>query len=308
MRILRLGTRASQLALVQAESVAKMLSGFGVDVELVEISTEGDRSSRPVAEFGGQGVFVSALRDALLAGDIDLAVHSYKDLPTRPADGLVIAGIPRREDPRDVLCAHDGQGLLDLPTGARVGTGAPRRVAQLRRLRPDLEYAGVRGNIDTRLRKLADGEYDAIVIARAGLARLGRLDAVTATLDEVLPAPAQGALALECRAEGAGETPADAALRGLLAQLDDAPTRAAVTAERALLATLEGGCSAPVGALAVATEESEIYVRACVVALDGSEAVTRTATGPIRDADAVGRRLAGDMLDAGAAHLLGSKP
>jgi hydroxymethylbilane synthase len=305
MRILRLGTRASQLALVQAESVAKMLSGFGVDVELVEISTEGDRSSRPVADFGGQGVFVSALRDALLAGDIDLAVHSYKDLPTRPAEGLVVAGIPRREDPRDVLCARDGLSLLDLPTGARVGTGAPRRVAQLRRIRPDLEYAGVRGNIDTRLRKLADGEYDAIVIARAGLARLGRLDAVTATLDEVLPAPAQAALALECRA---GESPADAALRGLLAQLDDTPTRAAVAAERSLLATLEGGCSAPIGVLAVVTEESEIYVRACVVAMDGSEAVTRTATGPIRDADAVGRRLAGDMLDAGAAHLLGSKP
>lgn len=305
MSILRLGTRASQLALVQAESVAKMISGFGVDVELVEISTEGDRSTLPVADFGGQGVFVSALRDALLAGDIDLAVHSFKDLPTRPAEGLVVAGIPRREDPRDVLCARDGRALVDLPSGARVGSGAPRRVAQLRRLRPDLEYAGLRGNIDTRLRKLAEGGYDAIVIARAGLARLGRLDAVTAILDEVLPAPAQGALALECRADG---SPADAALRGLLAQLDDVPTRAAVTAERALLATLEGGCSAPVGALAVATEESEIYVRACVVAMDGSEAVTRTATGPIRDADAVGRRLAGDMLDAGAAHLLGSKP
>src|SRR5690242_18524778 len=151
MRILRLGTRASQLALVQAESVAKMLSRFGVDVELVEISTEGDRSSQPVTEFGGQGVWVSAIREALLAGDIDLAVHSYKDLPTRPADGLVVAGIPLREDPRDVLCARDGWGFLDLPTGARVGTGAPRRIAQLRRLRPDLEYLGLRGNIDTRL-------------------------------------------------------------------------------------------------------------------------------------------------------------
>ncbi len=301
-RALRLGTRGSALAMIQARSVA---AAIGADVELVEVLTAGDTSGAAIAELGGTGVFVSALRDRLLAGEIDLAVHSYKDLPTAPAAGLVIAAVPRREDPRDVLVARDGATLGELPTGARVGTGAPRRVAQLRALGLGLEIVGIRGNVDTRLRKVAEGEYDAVVLARAGLARLGRLAEVTEVLDpiQVLPAPAQGALAVECRVD-------DVEVQALLAPLDDPDTRAAVTAERALLAALEGGCTAPVAALAEiaigeSEQDTEIYLRGSVTALDGSDAARLSATGPIVEADAIGRRLAADLLDAGAKHLMG---
>ncbi|PZS30073.1 MAG: hydroxymethylbilane synthase [Pseudonocardiales bacterium] len=299
---MRLGTRGSALAMIQARSVA---AAIGADVELVEVLTAGDTSGAAIAELGGTGVFVSALRDRLLAGEIDLAVHSYKDLPTAPAAGLVIAAVPRREDPRDVLVARDGATLGELPTGARVGTGAPRRVAQLRALGLGLEIVGIRGNVDTRLRKVAEGEYDAVVLARAGLARLGRLAEVTEVLDpiQVLPAPAQGALAVECRVD-------DVEVQALLAPLDDPDTRAAVTAERALLAALEGGCTAPVAALAEiaigeSEQDTEIYLRGSVTALDGSDAARLSATGPIVEADAIGRRLAADLLDAGAKHLMG---
>ncbi len=222
-----------------------MVGELGRKVEIVEIVTYGDRSTAALAQIGGTGVFVSALRDALLAGDIDLAVHSYKDLPTAPADGLLIAAVPLREDPRDVLVARDGLTLGELPPGARIGTGSPRRAAQLRALGFGVEVVPIRGNVDTRLRKVADGELDAVVLARAGLARLDRLDAVTEVLDPLwlLPAPGQGALAVECRA-------ADAALVGELGALDHPDSRAAVTAERALLTALEAGCTAPVGGLA----------------------------------------------------------
>ncbi|MCW2501230.1 MAG: porphobilinogen deaminase, partial [Frankiales bacterium] len=201
MTALRLGTRASALALTQSGHVADALRALGHDVELVHITTHGDTSSAAIAQLGGTGVFVTALRDALLAGEVDLAVHSYKDLPTAPADGLVIAAVPPRQDARDALVARDGLTLGELPTGARVGTGSPRRTAQLRALGMGLEVVPVRGNVDTRIGRVAPGDLDAVVLARAGLARLGRLDEVTETLDplQVLPAPAQGALAVECR-------------------------------------------------------------------------------------------------------------
>jgi hydroxymethylbilane synthase len=304
-RILRLGTRASALARVQSGLVAAAVEGaLGRPVELVDISTEGDRSSAPIATFGTVGVFVSALREALLAGEVDLAVHSYKDLPTAPAAGLVLAAVPTREDPRDVLVARDGLTLAELPPGARVGTGSPRRMAQLRALGLGLELVPLRGNVDTRVGKVRAGELDAVVLARAGLARLGRLAEVTEVLDplQVLPAPAQGALAVECRAGDDVEK--------LLSALDDHASRAAVAAERALLAALQAGCTAPVGALAEVAEGDdgpEVFVRGSVTALDGSDAVRLSATGPVRDAAEVGRRLAADLLDCGAAELMGSQ-
>ena len=312
---LRIGTRASKLALAQAGMIAGALADLGGrEIALVEVSTHGDRSRSAIAEMGGTGVFVSALRERLLAGEIDVAVHSYKDLPTAPADALVLAAVPAREDPRDALVARDGLTLGELPPGSRIGTGAPRRIAQLRALGLGLELLPVRGNVDTRIAKVSAGELDAVVLARAGLARLDRLDVVTEVLDplQVLPAPAQGALAVECRAD-------DKALIDVLRALDDADTRAAVTAERALLAALEAGCTAPVGALAeivasdadgadgassAGSDEFDVFLRGSVTALDGSDAVRLSATGPSSRADDVGRRLAAELIDAGAAQLL----
>ncbi|HEY9473915.1 MAG TPA: hydroxymethylbilane synthase [Mycobacteriales bacterium] len=303
--MLRLGTRGSILARTQSGGVADAVTDrSGRLVELVEVSTDGDRSAAPLTQIGGTGVFVSALREALLAGHIDLAVHSYKDLPTAPEPGLVVAAVPPREDPRDVLVARDGLTLGQLPPGSRVGTGAPRRVAQIRALGLGLDLVPVRGNVDTRLGKVASGALDGLVLARAGLARLGRLDVVTETLDplQVLSAPAQGALAVECRAD-------DEELITLLAALDDADTRAAVEAERSLLAALEAGCTAPVGALAEVVEGEtglELFLRASVTAVDGAHALRLSATGSVHDAGAVGRSLAADLLAAGAADLMGS--
>jgi hydroxymethylbilane synthase len=297
---LRLGTRASALALTQAGQVADALRALGHEVELVSITTQGDTSTASIAQLGATGVFVNALRDALMAKDVDLAVHSYKDLPTAPADGLAIAPVPVRQDPRDALVARDGLTLGELPSGARVGTGSPRRAAQLRALGMGLDVVPVRGNVDTRLGLVTSGELDAVVLARAGLLRLGRADAVTETLDplQVLPAPAQGALAVECR---------DGDLVPVLAALDDLDSRTAVTAERALLAALEAGCSAPVGALAEIAEGDdglEVFLRGVVVALDGSDAVRLSATGPATEAQQVGERLAAELLDLGAATLM----
>jgi hydroxymethylbilane synthase len=302
-RTLRIGTRASALARTQTGLVAQAL---GVPFEIVHIVTEGDRSSAAVAEFGGTGVFVSALRTALLAGDIDVAVHSFKDLPTAPAEGIVVAAVPPREDPRDALVARDGLVLGELPPGSRVGTGAPRRVAQLRALGLGLEIVPLRGNVDTRVGKVRSGELDAVVVAYAGLRRLGRGDEVTEILDpiQVLPAPAQGALAVECRAD-------DTAALDVLAALDSADARAAVAAERALLAELEAGCSAPVGALAEIAEGEhgpEVFLRGSVTAMDGSDAVRLSATGPTTDAEAIGRRLAAELLADGADTMMGSTP
>ncbi|MGY1726279.1 hydroxymethylbilane synthase [Geodermatophilus sp. SYSU D01062] len=302
-RTLRLGTRASQLARTQSQTVADAITAAsGVPVELVHISTEGDRSAAAIAQLGGTGVFVTAIRQALLEGTVDVAVHSYKDLPTAPEPGLVLAAVPPREDPRDALVARDGLTLGELPAGARVGTGAPRRVAQLRALGLGLEVVPIRGNVDTRMARVVPGDLDAVVLARAGLARLGRLAAVTETLDplQVLPAPAQGALAVECRAD-------DERTQELLAALDDAGTRACVLAERTTLAALEAGCSAPVAAhaeLAEGEDGAELYLRASVTAIDGSDGVRGSVTGPVGEAERLGRDLAADLLDRGAAELV----
>jgi hydroxymethylbilane synthase len=300
-RTLRIGTRASALARTQTDSVA---SALGVPVEIVPIVTEGDRSAAALHQLGGAGVFVSALRTALVEGRIDVAVHSYKDLPTAPAAGVVIAAVPAREDPRDALVARDGLALGQLPPGARVGTGSPRRMAQLKALGLGLDVVPLRGNVDTRLRKVSEGALDAVVLAYAGLRRLGRAQDVTEILDplQVLPAPAQGALAVECRESD------DAALEVLRA-LDHADSRAAVAAERALLAALEAGCSAPVGGLAEIAEGDdgpEIFLRGSVTALDGNDAVRLSATGPTTDADGIGRRLAAELLADGADTMMGS--
>ena len=300
----RLGTRGSALAMAQSRTVAEALTATtGERVELVEIVTDGDRSSKPVVQLG-VGVFVSALREALHAKEIDVAVHSYKDLPTAPADGLVIAAVPERADPRDALVSRGGRPLADLPPGARVGTGSPRRISQLLALGHGLVCVPVRGNVDTRLRRVADSDLDAVVVAAAGLARLGRSDEATELLDPMLmlPAPAQGALAVECRA-------GDTGLVELLGRLDDDLSRARVTAERALLATLEAGCSAPVAALADVSETEdgawEIYLRGAVLSLDGTDAVRLSGTGTLTDATGVGTRLAAELLAVGADHILG---
>jgi hydroxymethylbilane synthase len=313
---LRLGTRGSRLALAQSQAVADAITATsGRPVELVEIVTAGDRSSAPIPTLG-VGVFTSALRDALLDKHIDLAVHSYKDLPSAPHDRLTIAAVPPREDPRDALVARDNLTLSELPAGARIGTSAVRRVAQLRALGRPLTIEPLRGNVDTRLGKVASGQLDAVVLARAGLARLGRADAVTEVLDPLLmlPAPAQGALAVECRVD-------DLELVEVLRVLDDLPSRAVVTAERALLAALEAGCNAPIAALAEIAEADldepghgryEIYLRGAVLSLDGSTSVrlSRTGTQPAGAAGEdiawctqIGRLLAADLIDAGIEHF-----
>lgn len=307
---LRLGTRRSALARAQSTQVAAEITArTGRAVELVEISTKGDESAAALSTIGGTGVFVSALRDALLHRHVDLAVHSLKDLPPGPADGLLLPAIPPREDPRDALVARDGLALAELPAGARVGTGAPRRAAQLRALGLGLVVEPIRGNVDTRLRMVFDGDLDAVVLARAGLARLGRLDTVSEVLDplQMLPAPGQGALAVECRDADSG---VDAELAADLATLDDRHARATVTAERELLTGLEAGCTAPVGALAEAAEGEhgeEIYLRAVVAAEDGTATVRLSTSGPLDCAVALGRDLAAALLAEGAAALVGNR-
>jgi hydroxymethylbilane synthase len=300
---LRLGTRGSELARTQSQTVADAITAAtGTPVELVHIVTEGDRSSAAIAQLGGTGVFVAAIRRALLDGSVDLAVHSYKDLPTAAEPGLIIAAVPGRQDPRDALVARDGLTLGELPPGSTVGTGAPRRVAQLRALGLGLDVVPIRGNVDTRLGRVSSGDLDAVVLARAGLARLGRLEEITETLDplQVLPAPAQGALAVECRTS-------DARTRELLGRLEDAVVRSCVVAERSTLAALEAGCSAPVAAYAEVAEGEtgpELFLRASVTAIDGSDAVRGSITGPLPEAAALGRALAAELLDRGAAELM----
>lgn len=306
-RTIKIGTRGSALALAQTGTVAEKLEATGQAVEIVRISTPGDRSSAPITEIG-VGVFTSALRDALATGEIDVAVHSYKDLPTAPEPGLVIAAVPPREDPRDALIARDRLTLGELPPGSAIGTGSPRRAAQLHALGLGLEVVGIRGNIDTRMRKVYDGELDGVILARAGLARMGRLDEITETLDPILmlPAPAQGALAVECRA-------ADVDVEHLLAStIDDQASRATAAAERSLLAGLEAGCSAPVGALADIVEDfaddGSIVLRlslrgvAATVSESGASDMLRASiTGELTNAEQLGRELAAELLDLGAA-------
>ncbi len=307
--MIRIGTRGSLLATTQAGTIRDELIARGHPAELVVISTEGDRSDRPVAEIG-VGVFTAALREAIADGRVDMAVHSYKDLPTAADPRFVIAAVPRREDPRDALVARDGLVLGELPAGSVVGTSSVRRAAQLRALGLGLEIRPLRGNLDTRLNRVSNGDLDAIVVARAGLARLGRLSDVTETLEPVqmLPAPAQGALAVECRA-------GDTALAELLAELDDADTRAAVTAERALLADLEAGCSAPVGAIAEVVESidedglvfEELSLRACVAAADGSDVIRVSGIGTPGRAAELGLSVAAELFDLGAREVMAAQ-
>lgn len=312
MTAVRIGTRKSALALTQARTIADSLERLGHPTELVEITTEGDRNRGSLAAIGGAGVFVNSLREALLDRRVDVAVHSCKDLPTAPAPGLRIAAIPPRQDPRDALISAVGTSLVDLPDKPRIGTGSPRRAAQLRQLRDDVEIIDIRGNVDTRLRMVTSGEVEAVVLARAGLARLGRLDAVTQTFDfhELIPAPAQGALAVECRAPSDTKNevdPADDRLYRILTELDDTPSRAAVTAERAVLSELEAGCAAPVGAFAQTVHDGaadELCLHAIAVAVDGSSSVRLSIEGPLSEAESLGRRLAADMLAGGASRLI----
>ncbi|WP_030163784.1 hydroxymethylbilane synthase [Spirillospora albida] len=297
---LRLGTRKSLMATTQSQMVADELTRrTGRAVELVGVTTEGDVSKALLAQIGGTGVFVNALRDKILSGEVDFAVHSLKDLPTAETPGVVLAATPARDDARDALCGPSK--LADLPRGARVGTGSPRRIAQLLALRPDLDVVPIRGNADTRLRKVTDGELDAIVLAYAGLNRIGRLDAVAEVFetDQMLPAPGQGSLALECAAERDD-------LRAVLGAVDDAVTRAAVTAERTVLAVLGAGCSAPLGTFAV-VEEEKLHLTATAASVDGSRQIRLSASGHPDRAERIGRELADRMLAQGADQLMGER-
>jgi hydroxymethylbilane synthase len=293
--------------MAQTGAVADQLAkASGRDVELVQITTAGDTSRESLASLGGTGVFASALREALLAGECDLVVHSLKDLPTASAAGLRIGATPKRADARDVLVARDGLILDTLPEGARVGTGSPRRAAQLRAARSDLEVVDIRGNVDTRVGRVAEGDLDAVVLAAAGLGRLGRLEAVSQyfELSEWPTAPGQGALALEVRES----TPRD--LEQLLHKIDHASSRLTASAERAVLARLEAGCAAPVGATAV-IDASLLLLTATVLSVDGSSALTSSHAGVLegsaaeRDALAaeLGTRVAEELLDRGAAEF-----
>jgi hydroxymethylbilane synthase len=296
--VLRLGTRKSPMAMAQSGQVAKLITvRTGAQVELVGLTSFGDVTQVHLPEIGGTGVFVSALRESLRHGDVDLAVHSLKDLPTAPVPGILLAAVPARDDPRDALVGRDGAKLADLPSGATIGTGSPRRAAQLRLMRPDIRPVPVRGNAGTRLAKVTSGALDAVVLAYAGLARIGQLDLVSEVFepDAMIPAPGQGALAVECRAD-AGE------LAALLAMVDDPASRAAVTAERTVLAELEAGCSAPLGAYAAGT--GILQLTAAVVAGDGMTAVRASLSGPAAQAAKLGRDLAAEMLRQGAGTIV----
>ena len=357
---LRLGTRGSRLALTQSGQVAEALMAAGgggaaaaagkasegsdgLGIDLVTVRTDGDGDRTPLRQLGGVGVFAARLRHALLDGEVDLVVHSFKDLPTQPVEGLEVICVPPREDPRDALCARDGLTLADLPEGARVGTGSPRRAAQLLAARPDLEVVDLRGNVPTRLARVrgleavgvgtdepvaparadAAGDLDAVVLALSGLRRLGLEHCASEVLDleTMLPAPAQGALAVEARA---GEDSVE--LARAVAVLDDDPTRLAVTAERALMARLGAGCAAPVGAWAHLRggeqEQRVLVLRAVVTSLDGGqevgcelstelpeatggpEAPRETAAEAVRAAEALGARAAETLLEDGADQIV----
>jgi hydroxymethylbilane synthase len=295
---LRLGTRASPLARWQADWVAEELRKRGVEVELVLISTQGDVKTGPLGQIGGQGLFTKEIQRALLDGQIDLAVHSLKDLPTEVVEGLSLAAVPERESIADVIVCDSAKSLEELPKSARIGTGSLRRQAQLLHARPDLQMLDVRGNVETRLRKLDGGEYDALVLAQAGLHRLG-LDARIAgviPLTTMLPAVGQGALGIEARAN-------DAATRELLAPLGHEPTHQAVTAERSLLATLRGGCLAPVGAWG-RVENGLLALDGVVLSGDGRQRIAASSTAPLSVAAELGQRVAEELLRQGAEGLI----
>jgi hydroxymethylbilane synthase len=298
---LRLGTRGSQLARWQAHWVAGELRRRGLDVELVEIATQGDiERGRGIHEIGTLGVFTKEIQRALLAGEVDFGVHSLKDLPTQPVEGLVVAAVPLRASPADVLVSRNSATLELLPRGARVGTGSLRRQAQLRHARGDLRMVYARGNVDTRIRQLDEGQYDAIVLAEAGLRRLGMIRRITHVLpfEVMLPAVGQGALGIECRSN-------DKATRAAIAVLEDFNTRVAVTAERALLAQLSGGCLAPIGALG-RMEGGSLQLSAVVLSADGTQRLAAGGSGSAENPEILGRRVADDLLNQGAAELIAS--
>lgn len=295
----RIGTRGSRLALVQAEAVAAGLRARGARVEIVAIRTSGDQlATVPLADFGGKALFIKEVEDALLAGHVDVAVHSLKDMPAALPPGLTLAAFPRREDPADVLVTRDGRGLDDLPPGARVGTSSLRRRVLLQRMRPDLLDVPIRGNVDTRLRKLADGQYDALVLARAGLVRLGIEPPAMVRLpvDTFLPAAGQGILGVEARA---GEAP----LLELLATLDHTETRIQAEAERAFLYRLGAGCHTPVAGFA-RLDGPALSVAGFVASGDGSTVLTAAVSGAPSGARALGEKLAEELLARGAGALL----
>jgi hydroxymethylbilane synthase len=296
-----LGTRGSALARAQTELVAALLAAARPEAALSTqvLSTAGDRtqeSGEPLPEIGGKGLFTAELERALLEGEIDVAIHSLKDLPTEDAAGVVVGAVTSREDVRDCLVARSAGSLADLPDGALVGTSSLRRSAQLAALRPDLEIRSIRGNVDTRIRKVEAGEYDAALLAAAGIRRLGLEDAVAEWLspETMLPAPGQGALAIQCRAD-------DVAMRTLLADLDDPAARAETTAERAFLEALGGGCAAPVAALAVTTTTPRVRLQGLVASVDGRDVVRVRGEG---DPVEIGARLAQEALSLGADRIL----
>jgi len=296
--VVRIGTRGSALALAQTQKIADQLTARGAEVEIITVTTHGDRSTESLATLGGTGVFASALRDALLANECDVVVHSLKDLPTAPTPGLTIGAIPKRADARDALCARDGLTLDTLPENARVGTGSPRRAAQLLSRRGHLEIVDIRGNVDTRLGRIVGGDLDAVVLAAAGLERLGRAEAVTEylSLNGWPTAPGQGALALEVRT---GE-------EKLVAALDHKPSRILVEAERAVLAQLEAGCAAPIAAHAF-MEDGLLFLDARVYAPDGSAKITSShalylSDSPNPSADVAGR-VSAELIALGAADI-----
>jgi hydroxymethylbilane synthase len=300
LKLLRIGTRGSALALWQANHISARLAELhGIETELVRIRTSGDRlQNAAIAQIGTKGVFIKELEDALLTGTIDLAVHSMKDVPTETPRGLFFAAIIRREDVRDCLISHRGVTLEKLPAGARVGTSSLRRQAQVRVHRPDLELVELRGNVDTRMKKVAAGEYDAIILAKAGVDRLSFGEKITEVLPTsiMLPAVGQGALGIETRA-------ADKATIDLVCALDDEGTRACVTAERALLRELEGGCQVPLGAWA-RLGAGGLLLEACVLSPDGKENLRRELDGAPEDAEAIGKRLGQILFEAGADRIL----
>ena len=297
MRILRIGTRGSILAKWQAESVRKQLfAATGMEAEIVIIKTSGDKMQQaPLTQIGGKGIFIKDLEEALLEETIDLAVHSVKDVPTDIPSRLMFPAVCRRDDVRDCLV---GSTLANLRQGARVGTSSLRRQAQLRHLRPDLDLRDLRGNVDTRLRKVESGEYEAVMVAKAGLDRLGLSQRISEVLapELCMPAVGQGAIAVECRLK-------DTEAADLLAPLDDAETRTAILAERALLAALHGGCQVPLGAWA-RVERSELLLDACVCSVDGSQYVKQRATSPPEQAAQLGEHMARLLIDAGAQSIL----
>ena len=283
------------MAIAQSTTVAEMLTArTGRAVEIVGITTTGDTSKAQLTQIGGTGVFVSALRESLLAGEVDFAVHSLKDLPVGPASAIVMAAVPARDDPRDALVARNGAKLADLQPGARIGTGSPRRAAQLLLMRQDVKPVPIRGNAGTRLAKITSGDVEAVVLAYAGLARIGKLDVVSQVFEteEMLPAPGQGALAVECLASRSE-------VIELLSSIDDAESRAATDAERTVLATLQAGCSAPIGAYAAGIDE--LRLDAIVVAADGGAALRGSISGPAVAATRLGREMGADLLARGAA-------